>query len=111
MPDALKSYVEAPARVQKPFDKQVRLLTANLRHPSLRAKKYNESGDIWQARVNHDRRFSIAGDTYIIRDIIPPKVIGCATGSVGYPRIGFTTFPCTSVNRKCRPWNLNVSRV
>ncbi len=75
-PDALKSYVEAPARVQKAFDKQVRLLTSNLRHPSLRAKKYDESGAIWQARVTRDWRFyfTIDGDTYIIRDIIPhPK--------------------------------------
>jgi len=48
----------------------------NLRHPSLRAKKYNEAEDIWQARVNRDWRFyfTIQGDTVIIRDIIPhPK--------------------------------------
>jgi mRNA interferase RelE/StbE len=75
-PAALQSYVEAPIAVQRAFDKQVKLLVANLRHPSLRAKKYDESGDIWQARVNRNWRFyfSIDGDTYIIRDIIPhPK--------------------------------------
>jgi hypothetical protein len=44
-------------------------------HPSLHAK-YNESRDLRQARVNRDWRFYfvIAGDTYVITDIIPhPK--------------------------------------
>ncbi len=75
-PAALRAYVEAPLAVQKAFDKQTKLLADNLRHPSLRAKKYDEARDIWQARVNRDWRFyfSIEGDTYIIRDIIPhPK--------------------------------------
>lgn len=67
-----KSYQAAPPVVQKAFDKQVRLLAANLHHPSLRAKKYDESRDIWQARVNLDWRFyfTIMGDTYCIEDII-----------------------------------------
>lgn len=71
-----KSYQAAPPAVQKAFDKQVRWLATNLHHPSLRAKKYDESHDIWQARVNRDWRFyfTIAGDTYCIEDIIPhPK--------------------------------------
>lgn len=75
-PTAVKSYVGAPAFVQKAFDKQARLLVENLRHPSLRAKKYDEAHDIWQARVSRNWRFyfSIEGDTYVIRDIIPhPK--------------------------------------
>ena len=58
------------------FFKQVTLLAGNLQHPSLRAKKYDESRDRWQARVNMNWRFyiNIVGDTYIIRDIIPhPK--------------------------------------
>ena len=43
----------------------------NLQHPSLRAKKYDESEDLWQARVNDDWRFyfTIAGDTYTITNI------------------------------------------
>ncbi len=47
---------EAPLEVQKPFDKQAQLLAQNLRHPSLRAKKYDEA-DLWQGRVNRDWRF------------------------------------------------------
>jgi len=75
-PTAVRSYLAAPPAVQKAFDKQVNLLVQNLRHPSLQAKKYNEAADIWQARVNRNWRFyfSIVGDTYVIRDIIPhPK--------------------------------------
>jgi len=49
---ALEDYTEAPAAVQKAFDKQVKLLLENFRHPSLRAKKYDESRNIWQARIN-----------------------------------------------------------
>ena len=33
------------ASIQKAFDKQVWLLVENLRHPSLRAKKYDEAND------------------------------------------------------------------
>jgi len=75
-PVAVRSYVAAPAAVRKAFDKQVRLLVENLHHPSLHAKKYDESEDLWQARVNRSWRFyfNIVGDTYVIRDIIPhPK--------------------------------------
>ena len=37
---------------QAKFDKQLAFLLSNLRHPSLRAKKYDEASDIWQARVD-----------------------------------------------------------
>ena len=69
-------YNHAPWSVQKAFDKQVRLLAENLLHPSLRAKKFSESGNIWQARVNKNWRFyfQIESDTYLIVRIIPhPK--------------------------------------
>ena len=60
----------------KSFYKQVKLLAENLRHPSLRAKKYDESRDIWQARVNRTWRFYflIRDDVCYIIDIVPhPK--------------------------------------
>jgi hypothetical protein len=66
----------APANVSKAFYKQVRLLSQNLRHPSLHAKKYDEAQDLWQARVNKDWRFYfiIEGDTCTVLDVIPhPK--------------------------------------
>jgi hypothetical protein len=54
----------------------VALLLSNLRHPSLRAKKYDETRDIWQARVTAGWRlyFQIVGETYYLLDVIPhPK--------------------------------------
>lgn len=48
----------------------------NLHHPSLRAKKYSEGEDQWQARVNRSWRFyfRIVDDRYIVTDVIPhPK--------------------------------------
>jgi mRNA interferase RelE/StbE len=75
-PRVLGALEVAPATVRNAFFKQVGFLTHNLRHPSLHAKKYDESRDLWQARVNKDWRFYfiIKGDTYVITDIIPhPK--------------------------------------
>jgi mRNA interferase RelE/StbE len=51
-------------------------LLANLNHPSLRAKKYDESRDLWQARVTRDWRFyfTIEEDVYALHEIrIYPK--------------------------------------
>ena len=69
---AIKDLENAPSAVQRAFEKQLRFLVSNLHHPSLRAKKYYEAKDLWQARVNRDWRFyfNIARDTYVIRDII-----------------------------------------
>jgi len=71
-----EDYNNAPLRIQKAFDKQARLLAGNLRHPSLRAKKIDETNDVWQARVTKEWRFffQIADDTYVIVRIVPhPK--------------------------------------
>ena len=67
-----KFYRLAPERVQKDFDKQITYLLKDLRHPSLRAKKYDEIRGIWQARVNRDWRFYFVskGDTYYCVDIM-----------------------------------------
>ena len=56
--------------------KQLNILRDNIRHPSLNAKKYAGTDDVWQGRVNRDYRFyfEIDGDTYRIISIIPhPK--------------------------------------
>jgi mRNA interferase RelE/StbE len=71
-----KDYRAAPLEIQKAFEKQVRMLSTNLNHPSLRAKRYDEATHLWQARVNRDWRFYflIQNDTYLIVTIIPhPK--------------------------------------
>lgn len=71
-----RNYAKAPQQVQGAFDKQPLLLLQNLHHPSLRAKKYDESQGLWQARVNKDWRFYffMRSDEYLIVNIIPhPK--------------------------------------
>jgi len=47
------------------------LLVQDLHHPSLRAKKYDEASDLWQARVNYARRFyfRIEGNVYLMDEI------------------------------------------
>lgn len=69
----MRRYEKAPASVRKAFDRRAGFLLENLQHPSLRAKKYDESRGVWQARVNRDWRFyfSIAGDVYHLHDIVP----------------------------------------
>ena len=68
-----KAFDEAPPEVQKSFLKQAGFLKKNLQYPSLHARKYDESGDLWQARVNKSWRFyfKIIKATYLILDIIP----------------------------------------
>ena len=72
----LESYAEAPDEIQRAVDRRIALLLQNLRHPSLRAKKYDEARDLWQARVNGGWRFyfRIDGDIYELLDVMPhPK--------------------------------------
>ncbi len=71
-----RSYENTPPHIQRAFQKQAALLVENLRHPSLRAKKYDEARDLWQARVTKGWRFyfTVEGDTCHLFDIIPhPK--------------------------------------
>ena len=70
-PHFVRNYNKAPANVQRAFDKQSSLLIQNLRHPSLRAKKYDERQNLWQARVTGSWRFyfRIAGDVYRLEEI------------------------------------------
>ncbi|QOY87174.1 type II toxin-antitoxin system RelE family toxin [Paludibaculum fermentans] len=73
---ATTDYAKAPQEVRKAFQKQLGLLMQNLQHPSLHAKKYSETEDVWQARVNRNWRFyfTIQGDICVILTIIPhPK--------------------------------------
>ena len=72
----LEALRRCPPEIRKAFFKQSRLLLQNLRHPSLRAKKYDETKGIWQARVTRGWRFYfvIEGDAYRLHTITPhPK--------------------------------------
>lgn len=70
-PNFKKNLNKFPNVIQKKADKQITFLASNLLHPSLRAKKFNESEGIWQARVDDNVRFyfKIDGDTYILINI------------------------------------------
>ena len=71
-----RSLRDAPKVVQRAFWKQSGFLLENLNHPSLRAKKFDEANDVWQARVNRVWRFyfKIIKNEYHLVDIIPhPK--------------------------------------
>lgn len=68
--------IQTPADIQRRFLKQLATLQRDLRHPGLHAKKYDETRNIWQARVNGGWRFyfRIDGDTYILESVRPhPK--------------------------------------
>ena len=49
-----------------------RVVRRGRQHPSLHAKKYDESTGLWQARVNRSWRFyfTIEGDAYVLHTII-----------------------------------------
>jgi mRNA interferase RelE/StbE len=66
-----RQFDAAPVEVQRAFRQQVSLLVENLRHPSLRAKKYDQARDIWQGRVTGSWRFyfRIEGDAYQVLTI------------------------------------------
>lgn len=71
-----RSYEDAPEGVRRAFDRRAAFLRADLRHPSLRAKKYDQSRGIWQARVNRDCSFyfTIDDDVIYLLEIMPhPK--------------------------------------
>jgi len=75
-PHFKRSFKFLTKEVKKKFRKQVSFLLTDIRHPSLRAKKYDEERGIWQARVNDDYRFYflIKGETYILIEIkLHPK--------------------------------------
>ena len=67
-----RSYENVPPVIQRTFHRKLVFLLQDLRHPSLRAKKYDEARDLWQARVTRGWRFyfTIEGDTYRLHDII-----------------------------------------
>lgn len=68
----LDKFRELPGMTKRKFKKQLGFLLRDIRHPSLHAKKYDETREIWQARVDNNFRFyfQIKGDKYFILNII-----------------------------------------
>lgn len=70
-PQFERAFKKFPNQIKTAFEKQLRFLLSNIRHPSLRAKKYDETQGVWQARVTDNVRFyfQILDDRYRILDI------------------------------------------
>lgn len=68
-----RHYADLPVPIRKALRKQLGFLLLNLGHPSLHAKKYSESLDIWQGRVTRGWRFyfKIENDEYVVLSILP----------------------------------------
>ncbi|MFZ2555578.1 MAG: hypothetical protein WAZ27_04695 [Minisyncoccia bacterium] len=68
---AKQEYESLSVPLRKVSQKQFTFLATNIRHPSLRAKKYDESTGLWQARINKSWRFYffLARDVYLIVNI------------------------------------------
>ena len=64
-------YEALTGALRQAADKQFGFLVANIRHPSLHAKKYDVSTGLWQARVNKSWRFYflVTQDLYYIVSI------------------------------------------
>lgn len=66
-----RDYKRISPTVRKKLDKQLHLLLADLRHPSLGVRKMINQRDIYEARVDiHNRMtFEMRGDTIILRRV------------------------------------------
>lgn len=65
---AERDYDALSTKLQVLVDKQFDYLVTGIRHPSLRAKKYDEGRGVWQGRVDRNYRFYfvIVNNTYVI---------------------------------------------
>lgn len=66
-----REFAKMPRMVQKAFSERIVFLVENVRHPSLRAKKFDETTGVWQMRITKNIRvfFRIEGDTYQLMNI------------------------------------------
>ena len=64
-----KSYQHLPRAIQRKVDRQLNVLTENLRHPSLQVKHIKGTHGLWEARVDLQYRmtFEMVGDTIYLR--------------------------------------------
>jgi len=66
-----RSYKNLPKFVQKKTDRILKLLAADLRYPSIRAKKIQGAGDVWEGRIDKFHRFTfeINDNEIILRSV------------------------------------------
>jgi len=69
---SLRQIKKLPEITKRKFEKQLGYLLKNISHPSLRAKKYDEIQDIWQARIDDYYRFyfQIRKDIYRVLTVV-----------------------------------------
>jgi len=69
---AMKQFETLPKTVQAKAEKQFMYLATDIRHPSLKTKKYKGYDDVWQARIDRTWRFyfHIVEPHYLIISII-----------------------------------------
>lgn len=69
-----KSALELEPEIREKLKKQVGLLAADPRHPSLRVKKTKGTGSVFEARVDRDFRFTFeyGGRHEIILRVVGP---------------------------------------
>ena len=66
-----KQYKKLPAKIQTKFQKQIKLLIQDIRHPSVQAKKMQNTANIWEGRIDYQYRFTfkLIDETMILRAI------------------------------------------
>lgn len=66
-----RSYKKLPKFIQRKTDRILIALSADLRHPSIRAKKIQGTKAIWEGRVDRFYRFTfeIKDDELVLRSI------------------------------------------
>lgn len=71
-----KQYQKLPTKIQQKFQKQLRLLSRDLRHPSAQTKKMQNTVDIWEGRIDYQYRFTfkLIDETIILRAIGTHKI-------------------------------------
>ena len=72
-----KCYKRLPTNIQKKVNRQLYHLAADIRHPSLSAKKIQGRDDIWEARVDihHRMTFQVNDEVITLRAVGPHDLL------------------------------------
>lgn len=72
-----RDYAEMSAAIKERVGKQLSLLLANPRHPSLGLKRIRGTDDLWEVRITRSYRMTlqVVGDTYLLRRLGPHDVL------------------------------------
>lgn len=70
-PSFERDYARLPQHIQERVDQKLVLFAGNSRHPSLRVKKMEGWGDVWEGHITSDYCFTFrqVRDTYYLRHV------------------------------------------